>query len=256
MAAMVPEVTTVTEGLHTDTGGGVSDYTKVREILIDFLAGPEPEPRRVFHGRGHRYPGLEHVVVDWYPPVLLLTCYREAGDLEPLLLQVPPADYLGQIKSLVVQRRRRRKIVSEVLWGDPVDSCVVTERGLRYEVRPGVNRNAGLFLDTQPLREWLRTHSGNRNVLNLFAYTCSLSVAALAGDASQVVNVDMSGPSIQWGLRNHLLNGQDLNGVKSCLTISSQVGGESDSWAVMTWLLSTLPHGNGAVSMRRKTIRR
>ena len=67
----------------------------------------------------------------------------------------------------------------------------------------------------RPLREWLTAHSEGRNVLNLFAYTCSLSVAALAGDARQVVNVDMSKPSINWGQRNHELNQQDLRSVKS-----------------------------------------
>ena len=78
-----------------------------------------------------------------------------------------------------------------------------------------MRQNAGFFLDMRPLRHWLRQYSEGKNVLNLFAYTCSLSVAALAGGARQVVNVDMSKPSINWGIRNHELNSQDPRSVKS-----------------------------------------
>ena len=78
-----------------------------------------------------------------------------------------------------------------------------------------LQQNAGLFLDMRPLREWLNRYSEKKNVLNLFAYTCSLSVAALAGNARQVVNVDMSKPSIKWGERNHALNNQDMRSVRS-----------------------------------------
>jgi len=45
------------------------------------------------------------------------------------------------------------------------------------------------------------------NVLNLFAYTCAFSVAALAGGASQVVNVDMASGALNIGRDNHRLNG-------------------------------------------------
>ena len=50
-------------------------------------------------------------------------------------------------------------------------------------------------------------------MLNLFAYTCAFSIAALAGGARQVVNNDMSRPSLDWGRENHQRNGQDLRSV-------------------------------------------
>ncbi|MEZ5517904.1 MAG: class I SAM-dependent methyltransferase [Gammaproteobacteria bacterium] len=192
---------------------GDTDYSEFFASLNRFFATPAPAPRRVFHGRGRHFPGLEHLVADWYPPVLLVTFYREPERTAALLAAIRAADISGQVGSVILQRRQRQGAGSEVLWGDPVESCVVVENGLRFEVRPGLNRNAGLFLDMGPLREWLRSHSQERNVLNLFAYTCSLSVAALAGGASHVTSVDMNKPSIQWGLRNHLLNDQDLSRV-------------------------------------------
>ena len=35
---------------------------------------------RVFHGRGGCFPGSEHLTLDWYPPVLLLTSFREVSN--------------------------------------------------------------------------------------------------------------------------------------------------------------------------------
>jgi 23S rRNA (cytosine1962-C5)-methyltransferase len=48
----------------------------------------------------------------------------------------------------------------------------------------------------------------------LFAYTCSLSVAALKGRAESVVNVDMSKSALSTGRQNHRLNDIDMSKVK------------------------------------------
>ena len=173
------------------------------------------EPCRLFHGRGQRFYGLENINVDWYPPVLVITTYRDAElphDLVDRLL----ANGVGRVVESAIWQRRGKGVAASVrLWGEEISSVVVKEGTLSFEVHPGVNQNTGLFLDTRPLREWLHANSEGKNLLNLFAYTCSLSVAALAGGARQVVNVDMSKPSIRWGLRNHLLNGQEVSRVRS-----------------------------------------
>ena len=52
-------------------------------------------------------------------------------------------------------------------------------------------------------------------VLNLFAYTCAFSVAALQGGAAHVVNIDMARGAIATGQQNHQLNG--LHGGAACL---------------------------------------
>jgi 23S rRNA G2069 N7-methylase RlmK/C1962 C5-methylase RlmI len=44
-------------------------------------------------------------------------------------------------------------------------------------------------------------------VLNLFAYTCSLSVAAAKGGARQVDSVDLSNTYLEWGRINFAING-------------------------------------------------
>jgi len=190
-------------------------YQPIEKALEQFFADLAPETRRVFHGRGHLFEGLEHINIDWFEPVLLITAYDELVTVDKLVKLVSKADKQSQIKSILLQKRYEKGAPAEVLLGEVIDKCRVKEGDLVFEVHPGAQQNAGLFLDMRPLREWLQQYSQDKNVLNLFAYTCSLSVAALAGGATQVTSVDMSKTSIQWGSLNHRHNHQDLRCVNS-----------------------------------------
>ncbi len=188
--------------------------SSLASMLGDFFAEPHSEARRILHGRGKCYAGLEQLSIDWFPPLVLIGCYDADIDVGEIAACCKSMDQHNQIDSVIVQARHRHGAPSEAQLGTIPDSLVVEENGLRFEVRPGRKQNAGLFLDMRPLRDWLRDNCAEKNVLNLFAYTCSLSVAALAGGARAVTSVDMSKSSIAWGARNHLLNGQSLDRVK------------------------------------------
>lgn len=190
-------------------------YQPILNQTTEFFAELQAEPRRVFHGRGHMYPGLEHINLDWYPPVLLIAAYHDVPSVAALGEAILGSDGRHQVQSVIYQSRSSQGATAEYLKGSPGEPVVVSEHGVKFEVQPGVNQNAGFFLDMRPLRKWLLDDSKDKNVLNLFSYTCSLSVAALQGGARQVVSVDMSKPSINWGKRNHELNGHDLRKVKS-----------------------------------------
>jgi 23S rRNA (cytosine1962-C5)-methyltransferase len=169
--------------------------------------------RRLFHGRGHCYPGFEDLTVDYFAGHLLVGCFSddEAG-ARSLAEQL--AQSLDGLTGVGIQVRQGRQTQGEVVWGDVPEELEVVEAGLRYLVQPMRNQNVGLFLDMAPLRAWVRERADGRNVLNLFAYTCAFSVAAIAGGARRVVNNDMSRPALNWGERNHQGNGHDLRSVR------------------------------------------
>jgi 23S rRNA (cytosine1962-C5)-methyltransferase len=81
---------------------------------------------------------------------------------------------------------------------------------LRFGIHLRHPRNVGLFLDTRPLREILTGSCRGTAVLNLFSYSCSLGVAAAAGGAATVVNVDISARYLGWGRENFALSGMPL----------------------------------------------
>lgn len=107
-------------------------------------------------------------------------------------------DKLSQIKTIMLQKRYEINSAAEILYEESKTRVIVAEYRLKFEILLGKQQNTGLFLDMQPLRVWLKENSKDKKVLNLFSYTCSLSVVALAGGARSVVNVDLSKSSKRW----------------------------------------------------------
>ncbi len=187
----------------------------IEKSAAAFFASDQSDARRVFHGRGQRFPGLEHICIDWFRPLVLVTAHADIEDVDGLKEALLRVDTLQQIQTIMLQKRFERGAPAQTIYGKAAGALVANEGGLRFEVHPGTQQNSGLFLDMRCLRSWLLENCRDANVLNLFAYTCSLSVAAIAGGASSVTNVDMSKTSIKWGEGNHTLNKQDLRSVKS-----------------------------------------
>ena len=171
------------------------------------------DARRLFHGRGGLHPGLEAVVVDWFPPVALVTLHdREAEALlDPLVDRL--AHGLTELRGLLVQRRHLPGAPAELRRGNLPERVWAHEDGLRYRLRLDHGMNVGFFGDMAGGRARVRGLAPGRAVLNLFAYTCSFSVAAVEGGADRVVNVDMSRSALQLGRTNHIDNGHDLRRV-------------------------------------------
>ena len=172
------------------------------------------QAQRLFHGRGHAFEGLEHLVIDWLPPVALITLYKS----EPIAIIKQLADYLVSALPVCtsVQVQHRHQLAGEIhlIRGELVQELVVLEGSNKFKISLGRTRNIGLFLDMRNGRNWLEQHSSNKRILNLFAYTCGFSVAAIAGGATSVLNIDMSSAALSVGRENHRLNDQDLNHVR------------------------------------------
>ena len=181
------------------------------QALFSSLEIPDGERHRLFHGRGGQPGGPEWLTVDRYPPVLLVTAFREpeAGMLDWLrqdaLRYLPPLE----CTTLVLQHRYGGQARNEVVAGSLPEMPLAREAGLVFRLDFRRGQNIGFFGDMLPARQWLRQNAAGLRVLNLFAFTCSFSVAALAGGADHVVNIDMSGAALDIGRENHRLNDID-----------------------------------------------
>ncbi|MGN8275729.1 class I SAM-dependent methyltransferase [Pseudomonas sp. SMV71] len=188
--------------------------------LLTALASPPQETRRLFHGRGRCWPGLEQITVDWLQGIVLVSLFKEPeqAQLDDLLatllaLGASSAWKNSGAHALAVQHRYLPQSLTQWLVGEPIDEWTLTEGGLRYRIDLGKKQNNGLFLDMRYGRDWVRANAEGKRVLNLFAYTCGFSVAAIAGGARHVVNLDMSRAALSRGRDNHRLNGHDLSQV-------------------------------------------
>ncbi|MFQ6370485.1 class I SAM-dependent methyltransferase [Shewanella sp. YIC-542] len=181
------------------------------QLLLETIATihlPD-DAARLFHGRGGLYPGSEHLNLDWFSPVLLLTSFKALTESELHTVQqalVQRMTALGQPCNLVYQYRAGLQSDTRLLCGEVPSPHIVTENGCRFQVHLLQGQNHGLFLDMANGRAWVKAHGAQCKVLNLFAYTCGFSVAALLGGADEVVNMDMSKGALAIGKQNHLLN--------------------------------------------------
>lgn len=198
----------------------ISALPTLEAHLLTALATPPSEVRRLFHGRGRCWQGLEQITVDWLQGQVLVSLFKEPdADFMPaltdLLMMITQTDTwkASGARSLLLQHRARQGSPMDVLWGQSSDYQDVIESGLTYKLDLGRNQNNGLFLDMRYGRDWVREHAAGKRVLNLFAYTCGFSVAAIAGGAEYVVNLDMAKAALSRGRDNHHLNNHDLKKV-------------------------------------------
>src|SRR5690606_8667359 len=119
----------------------------------------------------------------------------------------------SQAHTLLLQHRYLLESSTEALLGEVPQEWLITENGLRYKLDLGIKQNNGLFLDMRYGRRWIQEQARGKRVLNLFAYTCGFSVAAIAGGAEHVVNLDMAKAALSRGRENHRLNEHDLRRV-------------------------------------------
>ena len=164
------------------------------------------ESRRLFHGRGHCFPGYDDLLIDWFQPVVLVMLYQQRQELWLTELLGFLRHLIPDAEAIVLQERFLPNTPSRLLWGEMPDQVDAVEAGLRYRLRLTEAQNVGFFPDVAVGRQLIRQIAKGKNVLNLFAYSCSFSVAALAGGAQQVVNLDMNRSALKLGRQNHHLN--------------------------------------------------
>ncbi|MBN2658868.1 MAG: class I SAM-dependent methyltransferase [Spirochaetales bacterium] len=186
--------------------------TVADHILSELRKSGKGDLRRLFHGRGGTFENLGFLNADLYSPVLFLTVYSKRSvewmmQLASILLDS------GVIETAVFQDRTSAPWKNS-FYGEPLPARhIVEEKGLRYLISLERGENPGIFPDMAEGRAYLRSISSGKKVLNLFSYTCAFSVAAIAGGALSVLNVDMNGNSLSRGRENHRLNSQNLSSV-------------------------------------------
>jgi 23S rRNA (cytosine1962-C5)-methyltransferase len=157
------------------------------------------------------------LIIDVYENELLVTEYRSQhrltldeyiawldGSLLVIKKVFNKTDDQIHVKERKVKENRQDQYAKTASIKDYI---VVHEGGLEFLVNLTDYLDTGLFLDHRITRSMVREKSHDKKVLNLFCYTGSFSVYAAAGNASEVVSIDLSNTYIDWARRNMELNG-------------------------------------------------
>ncbi|MEA3467728.1 MAG: class I SAM-dependent methyltransferase, partial [Thermodesulfobacteriota bacterium] len=168
---------------------------------------------RLIH-RGE-YPD-EDIAVDKYGKWLCVTGFDEslpAKQLRHRLDNVLNAlsklcGCLGGVVKTNLRDPHKRKLFADLAtWGRKTpESFIACEHDLHYSVRLNDRQHVGLFLDQRDSRSRIARIAKRKRVANLFAFTCSFSISALAAGAEVVFSVDLASGCLKQGQENVAIN--------------------------------------------------
>ncbi|SMF42636.1 class I SAM-dependent methyltransferase [Pseudobacteriovorax antillogorgiicola] len=187
-----------------------STWTQKLESAINarqtLLESPHTDCYRIYHGYDEGFPG---VVIEAFNGVFVID-YKK--DIEPDLSTIShyiderfnPRIIISKGHQTLGKKLKDRFQVHKGSLEESPGYC--HEEGVKFDIRVETPHNLGLYLDTRDARRWLRNHSKNRRILNLFAFTGSLGVSAALGGAKDVIHLDRSAELLPRLQKNYALN--------------------------------------------------
>ncbi|MEX2294187.1 MAG: pseudouridine synthase [Acidimicrobiales bacterium] len=154
--------------------------------------------------------GFDNVRVERLGDVALVVNYDESARPTPSHW-VDALSASASLRAIYEQRRPQAGgALPTLLRGTADPSFDVLELGARYQVDlEASSTSTGLFLDQRETRRELRSSAlSGQTLLNAFAHTGSLSVAAALGGA-QTLSLDLSKRYLEWAADNLRLNDVD-----------------------------------------------
>lgn len=187
-------------------------FTQLEKALIqrkDLLDQTGQHAFRLFNGF---LEGNPRWVVELFGKTLVINDHNKFNELENQIVIEIRDHYLQWIpwvESVLFKLRnapqpndRRGKIIH----GDQLPNEIL-EGAVRYALNLTINQDSSFYLDTRLLRAWLVENMNARTVLNTFAYTGSLGVAALVGGATALIQSDLNKNFLELGKVSNELNG-------------------------------------------------
>ncbi len=165
-----------------------------RRLRLGFGPGTQTTGYRVVFGESDELPGL---IIDRYDSAIVFQLSTAGLDhLRPSIIEAIKAVFCP---SAIVERsdvasRKDEGLAefSQVHHWEGSAPITFLENGIKFQADLINGQKTGFYLDQRDLRLKIRSVAQGRRVLNLFSYTGSLGIAALLGEAMEVLNVDSS----------------------------------------------------------------
>ena len=184
---------------------------KNRKNLKGWLKSNEIEAYRLYDGDIPEY----NVAIDIYGEYLVIQEYAAPKTIEeqkakkrlqeviywaPKVLDIP-------LDKVVLKTRAKQRGSNQYQRLDKSkQSLTINEHGAQFKINLWDYLDTGLFLDHRKTRQIVAKKSKGKSLLNLFAYTGSVSVQAAVHGALSVTTVDMSNTYLNWAQDNFALN--------------------------------------------------
>ncbi|TMO65701.1 bifunctional 23S rRNA (guanine(2069)-N(7))-methyltransferase RlmK/23S rRNA (guanine(2445)-N(2))-methyltransferase RlmL [Pseudoalteromonas aurantia] len=184
---------------------------KNKQALKSWLKKEQVSAYRVYDADIPEY----NVAVDVYNDCAVIFEYAAPKEIEDDVAQKRLQDVITltaqqlniEPENIAVKVRKRQKGEAQYTSMDKQNRFeIVEEFGAKFKVNLFDYLDTGLFLDHRLARRFIQENANGKRVLNLFAYTGSVSVHAALGGAKAVTTVDMSKTYLKWAEENFALN--------------------------------------------------
>jgi 23S rRNA (cytosine1962-C5)-methyltransferase len=160
--------------------------------------------------------GVPRFVVDVYARTLVVHDHggEEADEATAKEIVTVAREHLSWLRAAIWKIHGSRDTEARngrMLFGTPKEvDRKVREGDVRYAIELLAHQDASFYVDTRELRAWLRANMAGKRVLNTFAYTGSLGVAARSAPAAHVVHVDRNKAFLTVAKDSYTLNGFEV----------------------------------------------
>ena len=182
--------------------------TLIGEALVrrkNFSAGGM---MRLFNGFSE---GVPKLVIERFGDTVVIADHSGEGDYFKIAGEIAGfiEGFLPEVKNILVKWRNSKRFHERNgVWLRGEDHALtICEHNVKYAVDLTLNQDNSFYGDTRNLRKYLLENSAGKRVLNTFAYTGSLGIAALAGGAEMVTQTDLSGKFLALAGKSLELNG-------------------------------------------------
>jgi 23S rRNA (cytosine1962-C5)-methyltransferase len=207
-------------------------YEKIRatiQLRHQWFNDTQTTGFRYIHGENDGFPGL---VLDRYGEGLVLKIYTAAwfehlSEILPSIQkEINPLWVVLRLSRNVqayFQRMGNKKwIDGSVIAGNLPEECVVfKENNILFEANVLRGQKTGFFLDQRENREWVKSFSVGRRMLNAFSFSGGFSLYAAQGGAVSVSDLDISAHALESAKKNFSLNSSDSK-IKNCEHLTLQ----------------------------------
>ncbi len=177
------------------------------QIRQNFVTSPATTAYRLLHAEGDFLSG---VIIDIYGKVAVMQLLiKGTQKIAPDLiagLQALGFEHIYLKNKEITQRLEGIEQSSGWLTAPFEAPLQVLENGLKFEIEVEKGQKTGFFIDQRDNRQLLKQYAEGKKILNTFSYTGGFSVYALAGQAREVVSVDISKDAIAMCEKNIALN--------------------------------------------------
>ncbi|GGW58261.1 class I SAM-dependent methyltransferase [Alishewanella tabrizica] len=184
------------------------------QLRLSLFNPSQTDGLRVIAAESDDLPGI---TIDKYQTVLVVQLLSAGADAKRTLIvkalqHVFPEHSIFERSDVDVRKKEGLPLVTGWLYAAQTHGEVfIKEHGMQLLVDVIQGHKTGFYLDQRASRAAVRRFAQDAEILNCFSYTGTFAVAALAGGAKHVTNVDMSELALATATRNAELNQLDLS---------------------------------------------